>query len=330
MFTWWSGYRMEDLIKSGAVADLTEEWEGFVEEGLSADLAKAFTFNDKVYGAPINIAYWNVYYNKNLFDEYGLEEPQTWEELISVMDTLKENDVAPLGMPFEPNWTSFIWFQELLINSYPDFYEKLVVGEASYTDPEVVEVMELWKDMIESGYFSEPGDINESLVSGFSQGEIGMVLMGDWYQSYITGTGLQEGEDFSAFFLPAIKEDVGSVAIYETAPIIIPENGPNKEAAIEALRNFYKEDSQQKWTDIHKSSPMVAGVESDNAIMSKVFSSIEENNTRLIQRYWEATPPDISEFAVDQFQRFILKPEEYMDVLETIEIHAQNYWESQE
>lgn len=75
-------------------------------------------------------------------------------------------------------------------------------------------------------------------------------------------------------------------------------------------------------------APLVPGVESNNPIIDSLMETIETDEYRLINRYWEGTPPDISEFAVDQFARFMLNPNEYMDVLETIENHATDYWGS--
>lgn len=326
LMTWWSGFRMEDLVRSGAIAELTEEWNQYEQEGLNPDLAGAFTLDGKIYGAPLNVAYWNVFYNVHVFEELGLEEPDTWDEFIQVMDTMKENGITPLANPFEGRWPTFIWFEEFLINTDPDFYERLVLGEASYTDPEAVEAMEIWKWMIDEGYFSEPGSIDSDLLSGFAQGNIGMTLVGDWYQAPLTSSGLTPGEDYNAFILPSINPDIGSVAIYETAPILVAENGRNKEDALKALHNFFKQDIQQQYIDLQSFSPMTAGVVSENPVTSNVNRIMDEKQTRLIQRYWEATPPDISEFAVDELSRFVLDPETYMDVLQSIEDHASNYW----
>lgn len=327
LFSWWSGFRMEDIVKSGMVADLTEEWQRHYipVEGINPDLAEAFTIDGKIYAAPMSVSYWNVFYNKKLFDQYGLEEPKTWDEFIQVAETLKQNGVTPLGLSFQ-GWQNFIWFAELLAKYDPDLYADLMVGKAAYTDPGVVEVMEIYKDMLEKGYFSKPGKIDGDLLQDFIQGDIAMHLVGQWFNNNLMQAELVPGEDYGAFILPPIRDGVTPSIIYETGPILVAENSKHKEDALLALREFMKEEAQQLWVESQGFAPIRPGVESKNAVTDKVFRDIEEGGHRLLQRYWEATPPQISEFAVEELGRFILNPDQYMTVLETIENHAKQYW----
>ena len=45
-----------------------------------------------------------------------------------------------------------------------------------------------------------------------------------------------------------------------------------------------------------------------------------------LQRYWEATPPDIVEFAVDQLAKFITNPDTAKDDLSAIQKKAEEVW----
>ncbi|HEY8476987.1 MAG TPA: extracellular solute-binding protein, partial [Chloroflexota bacterium] len=50
LFTWWSGYRMKDLVDQGLLADLTSVWQKRIQAGeLAASIADPFTFDGKVY-----------------------------------------------------------------------------------------------------------------------------------------------------------------------------------------------------------------------------------------------------------------------------------------
>src|SRR5436853_4640815 len=63
LFTWWSGYRMKDLVDAGLVADVSDIWKKYVDAGkYSASLANAYTFDGKIYAVPVNIAWWVVFY----------------------------------------------------------------------------------------------------------------------------------------------------------------------------------------------------------------------------------------------------------------------------
>jgi len=79
IFTWWSGYRMKDLVDAGLVADVSPLWKKYTDAGLyNPSLASAYTFNGKIYGIPDLVAYWVVFYNKKVFDKYQLTPPKTW------------------------------------------------------------------------------------------------------------------------------------------------------------------------------------------------------------------------------------------------------------
>ena len=68
LFTWWAGYRMKDMVDSGLVEDLSHIWDKYITAGeVSADLAKAFQFDGKTYAVPSLIAFWPMYYNKNVY-----------------------------------------------------------------------------------------------------------------------------------------------------------------------------------------------------------------------------------------------------------------------
>src|SRR5205823_5600737 len=81
LFTWWSGYRMEDIVKANGAADLSSIWDKYLASGeFSKGIASAYTFEGKVYAVPFNVAYWIVFYSKPVFDQNGLTPPKTWKE----------------------------------------------------------------------------------------------------------------------------------------------------------------------------------------------------------------------------------------------------------
>jgi multiple sugar transport system substrate-binding protein len=67
-----------------------------------------------------------------------------------------------------------------------------------------------------------------------------------------------------------------------------------------------------------------------NPVTDRLVSTTEDQDYVLIERYWEATPPQIVESAVDELSRFMLNPGQYMDVLKTIEGIAQDEWNNRQ
>lgn len=92
---WFAGNRMKYFVDRGLFEDVSDVWES---EGLSDSMSStkaSLTIDDKQYGLPFTYYQWGMYYNKDLFDMYGLEEPTTWEEFLKVCETLKANGKAP-------------------------------------------------------------------------------------------------------------------------------------------------------------------------------------------------------------------------------------------
>lgn len=331
LYTWWSGFRMEDIVKAGGAADLTDIWQKYIDSGeYSQGVANAFAFDGKVYAVPFLTAYWVVYYNKPLFEEHGLQVPTTWDELIALNDALLEKGVIPMAQTFVDRWQAFILFEEMIVRTQgPEFYNKLMYGEAKYTDPEVVEAMELWKSMMEAGYLTNDfafGTGTDTFLPAFQAGQIAMVPIGDWYSATLVGAGLEPGVDFDAFILPNYNPDLPAALFFEAGPLLVGENSPNKEAAKQVAEWWMSVPAQDEWNGMMGFSPANSKAASPTVVGQGIQEWINANNAELVLRYWEATPPDIVETAVDEFSRFMLNPDQYMQVLEAIQAKADQVW----
>jgi len=330
LFTWWSDFRMKPLVDTGLVEDVTALWEKHQDEYDPA-FRDAFEFDGKVYGVPTNLAYWVVYYSIPVFKKFGLEEPKTWEDFIKICDVLKANDVIPLGITVQGRWPTFIYFEDLMIRTNPDFYVDLMVGKAKYTDEPAKKVFTLWKEMLDKGYFSDPAtDIFADYPRLMAQGKAGMILIGNWYEGQLIQMGLKVGEDVGAFILPPVDPQVGKVIIYEAAPMLLGKNAPGKEKALQIADWWMSPETQYKWCKLMGFVPSNKKTSTDflSVPMQNVVKQVAQENYRLINRFWEATPTDICEEAVDKFAEFILNPGKMDQILEDLQKVADTYWSS--
>lgn len=334
LFTWWSGFRMKDLVDAGLLEDLTPLWEQFLSSGkYNEDVAKAFMFDGKIYAVPFHQSYWVVFYNKHVFRENGYSIPRTWDELMAMAEDLKSKGITPFSLTIQGRWPGFIWFEELVARLDADFYERLMVGEAKYTDPTVRQAFEIWADMIAKGYFTDPQvDMGTSgtnqMASQFAQGKLAMILIGDWYSTTLLSVGLKPGEDYGAFILPNINEQPKPIVIFEAAPLMVAKNARNKDAALKAIEFWMSAEAQQAWADIMGFTPPHADVTPQSDVTTEIVNEVNSRGYRLVQRYWEATPPEIAEAAVDEFNRFILNPSQLETVLNNLQRIADQYWSS--
>jgi len=117
-----------------------------------------------------------------------------------------------------------------------------------------------------------------------------------------------------------------NVIIVETGALSIPVNAPDPETSKKVAEWWVSPEAAAAWAEMLGDIPVNPKAEVPNAMFSRLVSTVQDNNYRLMQRFWEATLPQIAEAAVDELARFMLNPGQYMDVLKTIEGIAQREW----
>ncbi len=328
LFTWWSTYRMKELADNDVLKDLSVLWDKHESE-FGTDLRNAFTFNGHAYGFPISSEYWVVWYNKEVFKKYNLTPPDTWDEFITICETFKSNDIAPMMSTVEGRWPTFIIFEEMIVGEDPDLYVDLCEGKMKYSDPRVKKAFEKWGDMIRKGYFTEPGyDVWSGGARDFNQGDVGMALFGTWYfAATLTANGVPE-DKIGAFILPSHNPKAGKNVILEITPMLVSKNAPNQEDTLKLADFWMSPEGNAAFAKALKSYP---GNPRSNAdflpqIKVDILNKISKENYRLLNRYWEATPTPICEVAVDEFARFMINPDSLDEVLSNLDKVADDYW----
>ncbi|MDZ7837379.1 MAG: extracellular solute-binding protein [Actinomycetota bacterium] len=329
LFTWWSTYRMKELIDQGLLAETTDLWEKHKDE-YSQGLIDGFTFDGKAYGFSYTQEYWPVWYNTEVFEELGLEEPETWDQFVEICDTMLENGVTPIAQTVQARWPTFIWFEEMIIGQDPDLYVDLCEGRAKYTDPEVKEAFGVWKSMIETGYFTDPAiDLFVDAPVMFNEGEVGMILCGTWYyESVFVANGVPE-EKIDSFILPSHNPDAGKNVVLEMSPIVASANSQNLEATLQVADYLMSAEGNEIFASQNRSYPSNTESSTDflPEVKVKIADTINNNDYRILNRYWEATPTPICEEAVDKFAEFITNPDRLNQILEELDTIADSYWQ---
>lgn len=331
VFKWWFGYRAQELLAADLVADLSDVWDE-VEDNYPAGIREALTQNGVAYGFPLHVSYWVWYYNKPLYEKLGLELPKTWDEFVEQLQLFKEKGVSGIGNTIgQSRWTSFIVFQELLYRIDADFYVQLVNGKVHWTDSKVVQAMELWKDLLDKGYFA-PMDATyvDDLPRMFKEGTLAFAPFGDWYGGILQQQGLVSGKDYGVFIPPAITSAGEGAVILEISPLMTGKNSPEVDLAKEWFKWYSTSQAaiDYHWSTlkanptIHVSADVIA---KDDPTKVEELELLRAYPNKLI-RFWEATPVEIVEHAVDAFNTMLVEPDKYMDILNGIEAKAKETW----
>lgn len=324
LFTWHTGGPLAELVDEGLVAPSDDIWDEAIEAGdVPADMRSTFEIDGATYCVPLLSDYWVMYYNVEIFDSYGFSPPQTWAEMIEIADTLVADGQTPFNLP--GSIFSFTWFQQLMIGMYPDVYDALGTGEASYTDPEVVEVMEYWQEMMAAGYMTEPG-IEIGPQEMLRDGVVAMIPIGAWFHGPLSGLELTSGEDFGTFIIPNVDPSLDQTSVVvELGPLCMAANAPNPDQAEEFQRWWMAPEAQSEFTTARSGMSYNPAAGSTDEQLTEISETIAADH-RIHTRYLEATPPPVATVAMEQFDAFMADPGDPMPYLELIQQTQEDYW----
>ncbi|TDD64711.1 extracellular solute-binding protein [Jiangella aurantiaca] len=328
LFTWHTGSELEDLVAEDLLAPTTDIWQAAIDNGdVPEAMQEHFTVDGETYCVPMNAAYWVMYYNKAVFDQYGLAEPTSWAELMTVADTVKANGVTPF---YETNILfSFVWFQTLLAGTDPELYNALSTGEASYTDPGVVEVMEQWRGMLEGGYFGDPGD-QTAPQDQLKGGTVAMINFGTFLSGQLNSVDMVSGTDYDFFVIPNVNPDLPQTSlIFETGPMCTAKDAANETSALQYAEWWMTDEAQTAWANARGDVSFNPKALVQDQLLADLNEQSASGDYRLLERYFEATPTPVLTAALDGFSAFVTNPGDPMPILETIQAEADAYWSSQ-
>ncbi|MFD0979502.1 ABC transporter substrate-binding protein [Tropicimonas aquimaris] len=205
------GFDIKDWAAEGFLGDLSdlaaeEGWADVVPPALQ-EFSK---YDDKWIAAPVNVHSTNwMWINKEALDAAGGEAPTTWEELIAVLDKMKENGIIPLAHGGQP-WQDGTIFDSVVLGLGDDFYKAAIIEQ----DPEALsseQMVEAFKRMeVLRGYFDDNFSGRDwNLASAMViNGEAGMQAMGDWAKGEFLRAEQVPGEDFVCIRFPGTQGSV--------------------------------------------------------------------------------------------------------------------------
>lgn len=333
LFDWWFGYRMQDLAEQDLLVDISDVWDEAIARGeYPADLKGVFSWDGVAYGLPKLVNYWGVFYNKAVFAEYGLEVPQTWDELVSVCETLTENGVYCFGQHIsDRSWASFIWFQEILVRTDPALYTGVLDGSIAYDDPRVVEAVGVWADFLERGFISPSSLLNtDNAVPEFVNGTYAMQLIGDWSGGGLNDAGLSGETDYGFFVMPGMTPEGSRALIVEARVTVLPKASSKAAEAKEFAEYFLSVDGATVWAETAQiNSPnLKVAAETRPPYLVELGERVSAGDYDLYQRYWEGTPTPVVDAVYPLLGKIVENPGDYAAILGEAQAAAQAAWPS--
>lgn len=172
-----------DLYNQGHLADLTD----LPAMANFSDVAKsAWTTDDgqHTFCVPMASVIHGFIYNKDIFDQLGLQEPKTVDEFFAVLDKIKEDGTyIPLAMGTNDQWeAATMGYQNIGPNYWhgEEGRQALIAGTQKLTDPQWVQPFEQlarWKDYLGDGFEAQTYPDSQNL---FTLGRAAIYPAGSW------------------------------------------------------------------------------------------------------------------------------------------------------
>ncbi|MCB5359508.1 sugar ABC transporter substrate-binding protein [Vibrio lentus] len=316
---WYAGNRMKAFVDRGLFEDVSDIWTDNNMKQDFAAAAPAMTVQGKQFGVPYTYYQWGIYYRKDIFEQYGIAEPKTWEDLKSASATLKENGVAPFAIGTKYLWTAAGWFDYINMRTNGlDFHIQLMEGKVPYSDERVKKTFANWAELVEPGYYLE----NHASYSWqeaqpfLYNGKAAMYLMGN----FITPNFPAELDGKMDFFqFPVIDP---SVPMSEDAPmdtLHIPSKAKNKEDARKFLEFVARAENQQLINEMLLQIPTnnKAKAKSDPFLDKGVAMLASTDGTA--QFYDRDTDPAMAKEGMKGFQEFMVHPDRIEKILKKLD-----------
>lgn len=245
--------KMNDLLEMEVPGESKQIKDILIEESYSA-----YVHDDgALYIIPYNFITSAFWYDKNLYQELGIEPPTTWHGFLEMATTLKENGIDPVAFGIQT---------EVYRGYIPYLTAARILGAGALNAAASDQTGNLfrdprWKEVGNVLYtFSKEG--NNLFMSGYESsvwpapqmdwimGMAGTFYCGSWIP---VETKKAAGPDFEygAFIFPAFEDGEGDPTAVETYPIgfnILKDAG-NSDLAKKFVAFFLRKEYAQAWVD---------------------------------------------------------------------------------
>ncbi|HLQ72200.1 MAG TPA: ABC transporter substrate-binding protein [Bacillota bacterium] len=241
------------MINSESIVPIQEfvDEDGYDMDGLEENIINYYKIDDQFYSMPFNSSTPVMYYNKDAFEEAGLDPdtpPETFEEIEEAGKAITEATPDMKGFALQ----AYGWlFEQLLANQSAllmnnDNGRTDVPTEIGFTEEEGKSIFEWAENMIEDDTFANYGTNGDNMVAGFIAEDVAMFLQSSASaRDVIDQAPFEVGVAFLPY--PADKEREG--VVIGGASLWMMDGKPKEEqqAAWEFMKYLQTPEVQAEW-----------------------------------------------------------------------------------
>ncbi|MFO7780244.1 MAG: ABC transporter substrate-binding protein [Spirochaetia bacterium] len=212
------------------------------------------TIDGTVYGAPLNFEGYGYIYNRDMFEDAGIEEaPTSFSELEAAAEALEDAGYTAFSTGYGTWWVIGLHMLNVAFAQQDDpvqFMEDLTNGDASMAENEIFQDLQQIVDLtVEYGEDNPLATDHNQQVQMLANEEVAMIQQGIWKENGI----LEANPDINLGVIPLLINDDSQM---DRIPVGVPwyfvVNAQASEAEIEAGKEFINfmmiSDTGQRYT----------------------------------------------------------------------------------
>lgn len=155
IFHSWGGGWLQQFVNAGQVLEVTDQIADFKSQ-IPESAWGLDSFDGKVYGVPNSLAGTALFYNKVMFQKYGLTAPKTWSDLENIVKVLKSHNVIPFALGNKSKWPGDLMFvYESMRLGGGQVYQNALArnGKNTFEDPSYINAGKMIQKEVDDGWF---------------------------------------------------------------------------------------------------------------------------------------------------------------------------------
>ncbi len=223
-----------------------------VREDIAALTDTVYERDGQVYGVCALGSTSGIIYNKEMFENAGLTEPDTYEDFLRICNHLEWRGVTPIGLSGSELWHLEFWMNHFLrvdvLSQSENWLADCAAGKTAWTDDEAVSMLEHMQELFGQGYQnSDWSTISESgLVYQMSKQQVAMIYAGPFMINSIRE--LNPDLELGWFYVPDTQGNIYAANTKDVFWSVTESCGEDEEtydAAMEFLQYFYSHENYE-------------------------------------------------------------------------------------
>jgi raffinose/stachyose/melibiose transport system substrate-binding protein len=218
IFQSWGGGTFNQQVEAGLLKDITADLEADPawKESFAPGALGVYSYQGKNYGVPWDMGMVGFWYNKDLFEQAGIDAPPaTWSEFLEDVQALKDAGITPISIGEGDKWPGMHFWNYLATRICgQEKFEAAMARTGSFTDPCFVEAGVKLQELLSLEPFQDGflGATHDEMQATFGNGKAAMELSGQWAPSTQAANAADQVgvANLGLFGFPAVEGGAGA------------------------------------------------------------------------------------------------------------------------